>query len=105
MQAKFVESYAEQLRDGIDDRLVLATGLPVSRPVISSAGSVRSRAQTGGGGSGSVPRVGAGDLHEEVQRAQVAGRQKITGSRGRLDAITEGAKGASADAADNVKEW
>lgn len=105
LQAKFIESYAEQLRDGIDDRLVLAPGLPVSRPAISSAGSVRGRAQTGGGGSGSVPRVGAGDLHEEVQRAQAAGRQKITGSRGRLDAITKGAQGASAEAADDVKEW
>lgn len=105
LQAKFIESYAEQLRDGIDDRLVLAPGLPVSRPAISSAGSVRGRAQTGGGGSGSVPRVGAGDLHEEVQRAQAAGRQKITGSRGRLDAITKAAQGASAEAADDVKEW
>ncbi len=105
LQAKFIESYAEQLRDGIDDRLVLAPGLPVSRPAISSAGSVRGRAQIGGGGSGSVPRVGAGDLHEEVQRAQAAGRQKITGSRGRLDAITKGAQGASAEAADDVKEW
>ena len=105
LQAKFVESYAEQLRDGIDDRLVLATGLPVSRPVISSAGSVRSRAQTGGGGSGSVPRVGAGDLHEEVQRAQAVGRQRISGPTGRLDAVTKGAQGASAEAADEVKEW
>jgi conjugal transfer mating pair stabilization protein TraG len=105
LQAKFVESYAEQLRDGIDDRLVLATGLPVSRPVISSAGSVRSRAQTDGGGSGSVPRVGAGDLHEEVQRAQAVGRQRISGPTGRLDAVTKGAQGASAEAADEVKEW
>jgi len=105
LQAKFIESYAEQLRDGIDDRLVLTPGLPVSRPAISSADSVRGRAHTGGGGSGSVPRVGADGLHEEVQRAQAAGRQKITGSRGRLDAITKGAQGASAEAADDVKEW
>ena len=105
LQAKFIESYAEQLRDGIDDRLVLAPGLPVSRPAISSADLVRGQAQTGGGGSGSVPRVGADGLHEEVQRAQAAGRQKITGSRRRLDAITKAAQGASAEAADDVKEW
>lgn len=105
LQAKFIESYAEQLRDGIDDRLELVPGQPVSRPAIASAVSVRSRAQTGGGGSGSVPRVGGGDLREEVQRAQEAGRQKITGSRGRLDAVTKGAQGASAEAADGVKEW
>jgi len=105
LQAKFIESYAEQLRDGIDDRLLLVPGQPVSRPAISSAVSVRGRAQTGSGKSGSVPRVGAGDLHEEVQRAQAAGRQKIAGSEGRLDAITKGAQGASAEAADDVKEW
>lgn len=105
LQAKFIESYAEQLRNGIDERLVLVPGQPVSRPVVSGAGSVRGRAQTGDRGSGSVPRVGAGDLQEEVQRAQAAGRQKITGSRGRLDAITKGAQGASAEAADDVKEW
>lgn len=105
LQAKFIESYAEQLRDGIDERLVLVPGQPVSRPAVSGAGSVRGRAQTGGGDSGSVPRVGGGDLREEVQRAQAAGRQKITGSRGRLDAITKGAQGASAQAADDVKEW
>lgn len=105
LQAKFIESYAEQLRDGIDGRLVLVPGQPVSRLAVSGAGSVRRRAQTGGGGSGSVPRVGAGGLHDEVQRAQAAGGQKITGSRGRLDAITKGAQGASAEAADDVKEW
>lgn len=105
LQAKFIESYAEQLRDGIDDRLVLVPGKPVFRPAISSAGSVRGRAQTGGGGSDSAARVGVGGLRDEVQRAQAAGRQKITGSRGRLDAITKGAQGASAEAADDVKEW
>jgi len=105
LQAKFIESYAEQLRDGIDNRLVLAPGLPVALPAVSDAGSVRGLAQTGGGNSGSVPRVGADGLQEEVQRAKAAGRQKITGSRGRLDAITKGAQGASAEAADDVKEW
>jgi conjugal transfer mating pair stabilization protein TraG len=105
LQAKFIESYAVQLRNGIDERLVLVPGQPVSRPAVSGAGSVRGRAQTGGGASGSVPRVGAGGLQEETQRAQAAGRQKITGSRGRLDAITKGAQGASAEAADDVKEW
>jgi len=105
LQAKFIESYAEQLRDGIEDRLVLAPGQPVSRPAISGAGAVRGRAQTDEVSSGSVPRVGLGDIHDEVQRSQADGRQKISGSRGRLDAVTKGAQGASAEAADDVKEW
>lgn len=104
LQAKFIEGYAKKLRDGIEDRLVLAPGQPVSHPAVSGAGSVRGRAQTGGGGSGTL-QVGVGNIHDEVQRAQTAGRQKISGTRGRLDAVTKGAQGASAEAADDVKEW
>ena len=105
LQAKFIEGYAEQLRDGIEDRLVLAPGQPVSHPAVSGAGSVRGRAQTGGGGPGTLPQLGVSNIHDEVQRAQTAGSQKISGTRGRLDAVTKGAQGASAEAADDVKEW
>jgi len=105
LQGKFIESYAEQLRDGIEDRLVLTPGQPISRPSVTGPGSVRGRAQIGGGGSGTVPQVDQGTVHDEVQRAQDAGRQRIRGSRGRLDAVTKGAQGASAEAADDVKEW
>lgn len=105
LQAKFVQSYAEQLRDGVEERLVLAPGQPVSRPTISGVESVRGRAQTGGAASGKVPLVDAGNIHDEVQGAQAAGRQQIRASRGRLDAVTKGAQGASAESADDVKEW
>jgi conjugal transfer mating pair stabilization protein TraG len=105
LQAKFIESYAEQLRDGIDDRLVLSDGQLISRPYISGATSVRSRAQIGADGQASVPQVDAGGIQDEVQRAQSAGRQRIGGSRSRLEAVTKEAKGASAEAADDVKEW
>ncbi len=44
-------------------------------------------------------------VHDEVLRAQDSGRQRIRGSRGRLDAVTKGAQGASAESADEVKEW
>ncbi|PBN44163.1 conjugal transfer protein TraG N-terminal domain-containing protein [Sphingobium sp. D43FB] len=105
LQGKFIESYAEQLRDGIDDRLVLTPGEPVSRPTMSSPAAVRGRASIGGGAQPSVPQVAPDELHDEVQRAQAAGRQRIGGSRSRLDAVTKGAQGASAEAADDVKEW
>jgi conjugal transfer mating pair stabilization protein TraG len=105
LQAKFIESYAEQLRDGIDDRLVLTGGQLISRPSISGATSVRARAQIGADGQASVPQVDAGGIQDEVQRAQSAGRQRIGSSRSGLDAVTRGAKGASAEAADDVKEW
>lgn len=105
LQAKFIESYAEQLRDGIDDRLVLATGQPISRPTIAGVNSVRARAQIGGGTQNSVPQADPASVQDEVQRAQAAGRQRIGSSRSGLDAVTKGAKGASAEAADDVKEW
>ncbi|PKQ00292.1 MAG: conjugal transfer protein TraG [Alphaproteobacteria bacterium HGW-Alphaproteobacteria-13] len=105
LQGKFIESYAEQLRDGIEDRLNLTPGQPISRPSVTGPGSVRGRAQIGRGGSGTMPQVDAGAIHDEVQRAQDAGRQRIRGSRGRLDAVTKGAQGASAESADEVKEW
>jgi conjugal transfer mating pair stabilization protein TraG len=105
LQAKFIESYAEQLRDGVEDRLVLTTGQPISRPSISGAASVGLRAQIGGETQASVPQVNSGSLREEVQRAQTAGSQTIGGSRSRLEAVTKEAKGASAEAADDVKEW
>ena len=105
LQGKFIESYAEQLRDGIEDRLILPPGEPVSHPTISGPSAVRGRVSIGGGAPPSVPQVAPGDIHDEVQRAQAAGRQRIGGSRGRLDAVTKGAQGASSEAADDVKEW
>ena len=105
LQGKFIESYAEQLRDGIEDRLVLTPGQPISHPSVTGAGSVRGRAQIGGGVSGNVPQVDPGTVHDEVLRAQDAGRQRIRGSRGRLDAATKAAQGASSESADEVKEW
>lgn len=105
LQRKFIESYAEHLREEIDDRLVLTSGQPTSRPAISSVNSVRALAQVGGGAQVSVPQVDADSIQYEVQRAQAAGGRTIGGSRSRLQAATEGAKGATAEAADGVKEW
>lgn len=105
LQGKFIESYSEQLRDGIEDRLVLAPGQSISRPSVTGPGNVRGRAQISGGGSGTVPQVETDAIHDEVQRTQTAGRQRIRGSRERLDADTKSARGASAEAADDVKEW
>ena len=105
LQAKFIESYAEELRDGIEDRLVLAPGQSVSRPNISGADAVRSRASVAGSMHSGVPQVDADGIRDEVGRVQAAGRQQIGGTRERLDAVTRGARGASAEAADDVKEW
>jgi conjugal transfer mating pair stabilization protein TraG len=106
LQAKFIESYAEQLRDGIEDRLVLAPGQPVDRPNVSDASAVHERAAIGSGNAGSaVPVVNPSDIHDEAARVQSAGRQLIGNSRDQLDALTRKARGASPEAADEVKKW
>jgi conjugal transfer mating pair stabilization protein TraG len=44
-------------------------------------------------------------VHDEVARQQNAGRQQIDAQRNGLGRLTDPAKGASAEAADDVKEW
>ncbi|MFN3946073.1 MAG: conjugal transfer protein TraG N-terminal domain-containing protein [Allosphingosinicella sp.] len=105
LQAKFIESYAEQLRDGIEDRLVLAPGQTVSRPNVDDADAVRSRASVGGTIPSVVPQMNASGIRDEIERVQSAGRQRIDEQRDRLDAVTKDARGASAEAADEIKEW
>jgi conjugal transfer mating pair stabilization protein TraG len=105
LQARFIEGYAEQLRDGIEDRLVLAPGQPVSRPNVSNAEAVRSRAAVGGNTASAVPQLNASGIRDEIERVQSAGRQRIDEQRDRLDAVTKDARGASAEAADEAKEW
>jgi conjugal transfer mating pair stabilization protein TraG len=105
LQAKFIESYGEQLRDGIEDRLVLAPGQAVSRANISGAEAVRSRASVGGSLPSAMAQVDTGGIHDEVESMQAAGRQRIDAGRDRLDAVTRGARGATAEAADEVKKW
>lgn len=105
LQAKFIESYAEQLRNGIEDRLVLGPGQAVSRPNVDDAEAVRSRASVGGSMPSAVPRVDASGIRDEVESVQAAGRQRIDAGRERLENVTKDARGASAKAADDVKEW
>ena len=106
LQARFIDSYAEELRDDIEGRLVLASGRPVSRPSVSSPGSVRAGAQVGGGGGGTIPDApDIQPIQDEVSRAQLRGSQAVDKARGRLDRTTRGARGASSERADDVKEW
>ena len=49
--------------------------------------------------------VDAEDVGLAQRAAQTRGRGRIDQSRGNLDAVTRGAKGASEEAADEVKEW
>jgi conjugal transfer mating pair stabilization protein TraG len=105
LQSKFVESYADQLRNQIANQLVLAPGHAISRPSISGADEVRGRANVSGVGPGSVRQVGVGSIPEEVRRAQAEGHRSINGMKDSLNSATRTANGASEGGADDVKEW
>jgi conjugal transfer mating pair stabilization protein TraG len=106
MQAKFVEAYAEQLRAGIEDKLVLTPGQAVDRPNIGSAGEVRARSDISpSGGAPGQDSVDLEPLRDEVQRGQQSGRERIRDATSGLDVVTRNARGASAEAADVVKKW
>jgi conjugal transfer mating pair stabilization protein TraG len=105
LQGKFVESYAGQLRESIEDQLVLTPGPQVSRPSVSDAASVRGSSSEGGGTGSAIPVVDASSLHSEVDAARAAGSQRIEDARTDLRRVTEDARGASAEAADDVKKW
>lgn len=106
LQARFVETYADRLHDQIEGDLNLPAFAPVALPGVSGAGDVRSQGPRGGGGSGGVvPTVDPSGIGDEVRAAQSGGRTRINQSRGNLETVTRGAKGASEEAADEVKEW
>jgi conjugal transfer mating pair stabilization protein TraG len=106
LQARFIDSYADELRDDIEGRLVLAPGPLVTRPSIGSQASVRSSVRIGGDIGGSVPPApDIQPIRDEVSRAQRRGSQAVDKARERLDRSTRGARGASSKNADDVKEW
>ena len=107
LQRKFVEPYAGGIKSEVESELVLPPITPIGSPSVSTPASVRRSAplgavpEPGGLPQGPLPST----IHDEVVGQQGAGRQRLGGARTRLEGITGGAKGASAEAADEVKEW
>lgn len=106
LQSRFVESYADRLQDDIEADLSLPDFAPVSRPGIGSAGQVRARGAVSSSGGPSMPDApDRSGITDEVERVRRQGRGRIGSVRGYLDGQTEGATGASEEAADAIKEW
>ena len=106
LQARFVESYANQLNAEIADDLALPPFASVARPAVSSADGVRGSVRLGGvPGSLGAPSSEREDIARNVGRVQQQGDRRIGTVKGYLDGKTRDAKGASAEAADDVKEW
>ncbi len=114
LQRKFIETYATGIREDVEGKLELKPGLPVARPSSAPPSSGGPVARPARGSSGPEkpqpapsppPPPPASPLHEEVSGVQAAGRQRVQGIQSRLDRLTGDATGASAEAADRVKEW
>ncbi|RDV07405.1 conjugal transfer protein TraG [Sphingorhabdus pulchriflava] len=107
LQARFIDGYADTLRDNIEDKLVLAAGKPISKPSVSSAANVKANSKVGSSSSDrpSIGKMSPDSIGAEVDRAQKSGRQRIDTIRDYLEGATRDAKGASENAADEVKKW
>jgi conjugal transfer mating pair stabilization protein TraG len=106
LQSRFVESYADRLQDDVEADLSLPDFAPVSRPGIGSTGQVRARGAVGSADGRSMPDApDRSGITDEVERVRQQGRGRIGTVRGYLDRQTQGATGASEEAADDVKEW
>ena len=107
LQARFVGSYADRLHHEIDDKLALPSFDSVARTKVRGPGDVRASGAAAAS-SGSTQS----DLPERVEAigAEVHGKQDRGGRRlgkvhDELESRTRDAHGASAEAADDVKEW
>ena len=106
LQARFVASYADQIHEDIEGELSLPAAAPISRPSIGSRGDVRGSARLGSvPGSLSGSPVDPADIGRTVDRVQGRGGERVDGLGDYLDGRTRNARGASEEAADEIKEW
>lgn len=104
LQARFVETYAERLHGQIEGDLRLPEFAPVTHLVVSGT-TGRARDAHGRGTVAVVPKVDPSAISEEVRAAQTIGKAGIRQSRGNLETASCSDKGASEEAADEVKKW
>ncbi|MCB2089452.1 MAG: hypothetical protein KDD98_11600 [Sphingomonadaceae bacterium] len=106
LQARFIATYADRLEADISASLVMPTSRPVTRPDIRGPGDVQMRSVGTNVISADAMPLGANrDLKDEAEQARKAGKGRIGKIQSYLKGQTKGAKGASAQAADDVKEW
>lgn len=101
LQSKFIESYAEKLRDDVSDDLALPSASPLAQP--DARGVRQVLASKVSGKQSRLPNVEG--IHSSVEQAQMRGRRTIATQRSSLEALTKDATGVSADRAKRVKEW
>lgn len=108
LQARFVSGYADRLHDQIDDKLTLPEFTPVQRPTINGSSDVHGPTAGSAGGTDTDHRELAIDVEaigEEVRGKQSRGSRRIDRVGDGLKDKTRSARGASAESADEIKEW
>lgn len=100
LQGKFIESYTDKIRIEVSGSLTLPASAPIEHPPGRPTASVSGRGKRLDNTLAETP-----SLHDDVLRAQDAGRHRIAAQRSELDDLTRGARGASAKAADEAKKW
>ena len=106
LQARFVQSYADRLHDEIADDLTLPHASAVQRPGVGSAADIRRSINLSPGSRGVSPSNESREaIGEEVGSVQTNGSRRVDTVKSYLDSRTREARGASAKAADDVKEW
>lgn len=106
LQARFVESYAERLQENIESEISLPAFSAVSRPEVGSQDQVRERGGVRSSSGADWPEApDRFDIQSAVGAARQQGTQRIRAVRDGLESKTKDAKGASEQAADDIKEW
>lgn len=101
MQSKFIESYADKLRDDVSGDLALPSAPPLAQP--DTRGVRQVSASKASGRQSRLPNVEG--IHSSVEQVQMRGRRTIETQRSSLEALTKDATGVSADRAMRVNEW
>ena len=105
LQARFIAGYADRLHNEFADRLELVPGPAVARPNVSGTQSVRASGPVFGDDGTPPSQVDPASIGLEVRDRQSRGHSQIEGVRNELQRVTRDARGASAEAADDVKKW
>lgn len=106
LQGRFVESYSGRIHQDITDELEVPEFASVTRPDVAGTGDVRGSVSLGGvpGLSPSISDERSA-IEARVERMQDNGDRRVGVVRDSLEERTRNARGASAEAADEVKEW
>lgn len=105
LQIKFVQAYAAKIEGDVQDRLTLKAGAQVQRTRRNISGGRGSNPKPAEAISHTDTQITRDEVRSDVASAKQRGHRKVSSQRKGLSNVTGRAKGASPEAADEVKEW